>query len=135
MATVFIFMEDLTPEETSRLQSQSLHAYGILVEELRKNSIEFKLARAEIPLDLRTTGIKGDQRVYQHLIILSIIERNGNLMPPNWDLLGRVSTRITNECLDITRVTYLVGAKQKVLDYFSRSFEQSEGYRKPLMQP
>ncbi len=85
-------------------------SYHILIEELQKDSIEFKLAEAFIPTGLKTTGVKGDQRVYGPFLAIAIHRHDGKLFL-DYDFLRKVSNRITNEVDGLVRVIYFLGSK------------------------
>ncbi len=53
-----------------------------------------------VKLDLKTVGVKGDERSYESIAVLA---GNGE-----FDRLESISTRITNRVVDVTRVLYLV---------------------------
>jgi len=67
-------------------------------------------------LDLKTVGVKGDERSYQNIALL--------WGEGQYDQLEAVSTRITNHVPDITRVLYLASAAELRLDdwHVTRSF-------------
>ena len=100
-------MVRVTLDEFLRLQKQTEKAYLIMREELKKSSIMFKQIEAYIFPDIKTTGIKGDQRVYQYPIFFAVHINNGELFL-DYEILGRISTRLTNELEDVTRVVYMV---------------------------
>lgn len=71
-------------------------------------------------VDLKTVGVKGDERSYQSIAVLA---GNGKFTE-----LEAVSTKITNEVVDVTRVVYLVsepvfnpGEWEVVKDYVTAS--------------
>ena len=51
-------------------------------------------------LPLKSVGVQGDSRTYRHAILLS-----GKL---DWEKLGNLSTRLTNEIFDINRAVYSI---------------------------
>lgn len=73
-----------------------------------KNFVLSRFAKAEgfkgFKLNLKTVGVKGDSRSYQSIAILT---GNGD-----FEKLETVSTHITNEVVDVTRVLYLIGNEQ-----------------------
>ncbi|MBI2971310.1 MAG: glutamine-hydrolyzing GMP synthase [Candidatus Aenigmarchaeota archaeon] len=56
------------------------------------------------------TGVKGDERAFGHVVIVRVVESHeamtANFAKMSWDVLERISTRITNEVPGITRVVY-----------------------------
>ena len=63
----------------------------------------------------RATGVQGDKGVYGHIVTIRVIESD-DAMTANWsklpyDLLERMSSRITNEVPDVSWVTYVVSNK------------------------
>ena len=65
--------------------------------------------------DVRSVGVQGDGRTYGHPIVLRPVSSE-DAMTADWsrlpyDLLGRISTRITNEVPEINRVTLDITSK------------------------
>ena len=65
--------------------------------------------------DVRSVGVQGDGRTYGHPIVLRPVSSE-DAMTADWsrlqfDLLERISTRITNECRQINRVVLDVTSK------------------------
>jgi GMP synthase (glutamine-hydrolysing) len=65
--------------------------------------------------DVRSVGVQGDGRTYGHPIVLRPVTSE-DAMTADWarlpyDLLERISTRITNECREINRVTVDITSK------------------------
>lgn len=66
-------------------------------------------------LPVKTVGVKGDGRVYEHVICLRMVNSSDG-MTANWshfphEFLEAVSRRITNEVRGITRVVYDITSK------------------------
>ena len=66
-------------------------------------------------LPLKTVGVMGDGRTYEHVIALRIVE-SLDAMTADWarlpsDLLARMSGRIINEVKGVNRVVYDVSSK------------------------
>ena len=88
----------------------------ILFEEL----IEAKLYQSTwqaftVFLPIKTVGVKGDGRAYEHVICLRMVNSSDG-MTANWshfphEFLETVSRRITNEVKGITRVVYDITSK------------------------
>ena len=66
-------------------------------------------------LPVRSVGVMGDQRAYGQTIALRAVTTDDFMTADfarlSWDLLARVSARITNEVPNVTRVVYDVSAK------------------------
>ncbi len=60
--------------------------------------------------DTKSTGVKGDERAYGFTVAVRIVESvdgmTASFAKAPWDVLERISTRITNEVSEITRVVY-----------------------------
>ena len=61
-------------------------------------------------MDTKSTGVKGDERAYGATAAIRIVESvdgmTASFHKAPWDILERMSTRITNEVPEITRVVY-----------------------------
>jgi GMP synthase (glutamine-hydrolysing) len=65
--------------------------------------------------DVRSVGVQGDGRTYGHPVVLRPVSSE-DAMTADWsrlpyDLLARISTRITNEVREINRVTLDITSK------------------------
>jgi GMP synthase (glutamine-hydrolysing) len=65
--------------------------------------------------DDRAVGVLGDERVYGHVVIIRIVE-SMDAMTADWsrlpyELIEKISNRITNEVEGVTWVTYAVSSK------------------------
>jgi GMP synthase (glutamine-hydrolysing) len=63
----------------------------------------------------RAVGVLGDERVYGHIVIIRIVE-SSDAMTADWsrlpyELIEKISNRITNEVEGVTWVTYAVSSK------------------------
>ena len=103
---------EITAEKIALLQE----ADAVLRDEMSKNSYESKLAQFFCVLpDVKTVGVMGDHRTYENLIIIRAVTTD-DFMTADWaripyDILAKVSNRITNECPGINRVVYDVTSK------------------------
>ena len=66
-------------------------------------------------LPVRSVGVMGDGRTYEHAIALRAVQTT-DFMTAHWaplpaDLLARISNRITNEVRGINRVVYDISSK------------------------
>jgi len=91
-------------------------ADAIFIEELRASGLYEQVSQAfAVFLPVRSVGVMGDARRYDHVIALRAVE-TVDFMTARWahlpyDFLGRVSNRIINEVPGISRVTYDVSSK------------------------
>ncbi len=92
-------------------------ADAIAREELAASGVEADVWQFPVVLlaDVRSVGVQGDQRTYGHPVVLRPVTSE-DAMTADWsrlpyDLLERISTRITNECRDINRVVLDVTSK------------------------
>ena len=65
--------------------------------------------------DVRSVGVQGDGRTYGHPVVLRPVSSE-DAMTADWsrlpyDLLARISTRITNEVPEVNRVTLDITSK------------------------
>ncbi len=103
---------EVTAEKVKILQE----ADAIFREEMAKSGYERELSQffAVLP-NVKTVGVMGDHRTYDHLIALRAITTD-NFMTADWaripyELLARVSNRITNEVEHVNRVVYDITSK------------------------
>jgi GMP synthase (glutamine-hydrolysing) len=66
-------------------------------------------------LPIKTVGVMGDERTYENVIALRIVDSQ-DAMTADWsrvpyDLLGRISNRIINEVKGVNRVVYDISSK------------------------
>ena len=93
-------------------------ADGIIIEEIRTAGWYHKIAQAfGVLLPISTVGVMGDDRSYagQHVVGVRFVETT-DFMTADWvhvdyEVLGRISTRIMNEVSGINRVVYDVSTK------------------------
>ena len=103
---------EITEEKIRILQD----ADAIFREEMASSGYEKELSQffAVIP-GVRTVGVMGDHRTYEQLIALRAVTTD-NFMTADWaripyELLARVSNRITNEVKGVNRVVYDITSK------------------------
>jgi GMP synthase (glutamine-hydrolysing) len=90
----------------------------IILEEIRTAGWYNKIAQAfGVLLPVSTVGVMGDERCYagQHVIAVRCVE-SSDFMTADWvhldyDVLGRIATRIMNEVRGVNRVVYDVSTK------------------------
>jgi GMP synthase (glutamine-hydrolysing) len=91
-------------------------ADSIVQSEIRQAGLYDQLWQAfAILLPIRTVGVMGDERTYDHVVALRAV-RSTDGMTADWarlpeDLLARVSSRIINEVRGVNRVVYDVSSK------------------------
>ena len=89
---------------------------AIFREEVIKSGYEFMTDQYFAVLtDLRSVGVKGDARTYGYTVALRAVNTD-DFMTAEWtrlpyELLEKVSNRITNEVTSITRVVYDITSK------------------------
>jgi GMP synthase (glutamine-hydrolysing) len=103
---------DVTPDRLALLRE----ADAIVQEEVRQAGLERELWQAfAILLPVRTVGVMGDFRTYAQVVALRAV-MSQDAMTADWarlpyDLLGRISNRITNEVKGVNRVVFDVSSK------------------------
>lgn len=92
-------------------------ADAIAREELTKSGLDRDIWQFPVVLlaDVRSVGVQGDQRTYGHPVVLRPVTSE-DAMTADWgrlpyDVLERISTRITNEVREINRVVLDVTSK------------------------
>ena len=103
---------DVTPERLSILREADV----IVQSEMEAADWYYKVWQSfAVLLPVRSVGVMGDQRTYENTIVLRIVEsRDG--MTADWvrlpyDLLARISSRISNEVKGVNRVCYDISSK------------------------
>jgi GMP synthase (glutamine-hydrolysing) len=105
-------MGAITPENLRVLRE----ADAILQEEMFRSGHYYKVWQSFcVFLPVRTVGVFGDERTYDEVIALRIVEST-DAMTADWaklphELLQRISSRITNEVRGVGRVVYDVSSK------------------------
>ena len=96
----------------------TLRAADLIVrEELTRAGLDREIWQCPVVLlaDVRSVGVQGDGRTYGHPIVLRPVSSE-DAMPADWtrvpyEVLARISTRITNEVPGVNRVTLDVTSK------------------------
>ncbi|MDH3689209.1 MAG: glutamine-hydrolyzing GMP synthase [Gammaproteobacteria bacterium] len=91
-------------------------ADAIYIEELERHQLYDQVSQAfAVFLPVRSVGVVGDNRAYEHVIALRAVE-TVDFMTADWaqlphDVLATVSSRIINEVRGVSRVTYDISSK------------------------
>lgn len=91
-------------------------ADSILEEEMRRSGWYEKVWQAFcVLLPVKTVGVMGDRRTYEHVVALRVVESQ-DAMTADWvrlpyGLLDRIAKRIINEVQGINRVVYDISSK------------------------
>ncbi len=103
---------EVTPKRLSIVRD----ADSILVEEIQRGGYYGKLWQSfAILLPLKTVGIMGDKRTYEHIVVIRAVT-SLDAMTADWarishPLLVRISNRIINEVRGVNRVVYDISSK------------------------
>lgn len=103
---------EITAEKVKILQE----ADWVLRDEMAKNGYESQMAQFFCVLPgVSTVGVMGDHRTYDHLLAIRAVTTD-DFMTADWaripyDMLAKVSNRITNEVKHINRVVYDITSK------------------------
>jgi len=103
---------EVTPEKVNIVRKASY----IIKEELKKANLYDKVWMAfAVLLSIKSVGIQGDARSYKYPIVVRIIESKdamtANFAKIPYEILERISTRITNEINEVNRVVYDISNK------------------------
>jgi len=103
---------EITPEKLDILRK----ADAIYLDEIRKAGLYDQIWQAfAILLPVRTVGVMGDGRTYDHVLALRAVTSSDGMtadfFPFDMSFLGRAATRIINEVRGINRVVYDVTSK------------------------
>src|SRR5262249_49255119 len=91
-------------------------ADAILIEELHKNDLYYKVSQAFVVfLPIKSVGVLGDARHYDHVVAIRIVETidfmTAHIARIPYELLEKISNRIINEVPGISRVVYDISSK------------------------
>ena len=88
----------------------------IVIEEIRNAGLYEKVWQSfAVLLPIRTVGVMGDERTYENVIAIRIVD-SLDAMTADWskvpyDVLGRISNRIINSVNGVNRVVYDISSK------------------------
>ncbi len=91
-------------------------ADAIVVEEMKKADLYYKTWQSfAVLLPVKTVGVMGDERTYENVIALRVVESQDG-MTADWvklpyELMGIISNRIINEVRGVNRVVYDLTSK------------------------
>ncbi len=103
---------EITEEKVAILQEVD----EIVEEEMKKSGFYWKVWQSfPVLLPVRTVGVMGDERTYDYVIALRVVESMDG-MTADWaklpyELLGEISRRIINEVKGVNRVAYDISSK------------------------
>ena len=103
---------EVTPERLSILRE----ADTIVQSEMEASDWYYRVWQSfAILLPIRSVGVMGDQRTYENTIVLRIVESQDG-MTADWvrlpyELLARISSRVSNEVKGVNRVCYDISSK------------------------
>ncbi len=103
---------DITPEKAEIVRKASY----IIEEELKAKDLYNKVWMAfAVLLPIKSVGIQGDSRSYKYPIVVRIVESKdamtANFAKIPYEILEKISTRITNEISEVNRVVYDISNK------------------------
>ena len=105
-------MGEVTAERLTVLRQ----ADAIVLEEMRRSGWYNRVWQSfAVLLPIRTVGVMGDGRTYEHVIALRAVDSR-DAMTADWsqlpyELLGRISNRIIGEVRGVNRVVYDISSK------------------------
>jgi GMP synthase (glutamine-hydrolysing) len=103
---------EVTPERLAILRE----ADTIVVSEMESSDWYYRVWQSfAVLLPVRSVGVMGDQRTYENTVVLRIVESQDG-MTADWvrlpyELLARISARISNEVKGVNRVCYDISSK------------------------
>jgi GMP synthase (glutamine-hydrolysing) len=105
-------MGDITADKLEILRN----ADAVLYDEMKRSGYYYKVWQSFcVFLPVQTVGVFGDERTYDYVIALRIVEST-DAMTADWaklppEVLQKVSSRITNEVRGVGRVVYDISSK------------------------
>jgi GMP synthase (glutamine-hydrolysing) len=92
------------------------HADAVVLQEIRAAGLYDKVWQSfAVLLPVRTVGVMGDERSYENVIALRVVDSidgmTANWVPLPGDLLAKISNRIINEVRGVNRVVYDISSK------------------------
>jgi len=101
---------EVTPEKVKIVQKASAIAEEELEKAVKEEKMEMPWQYFAALLSAKTVGVRGDERAYQYTVVIRAV-RSLDGMTANFsniphDVLQKISTRITNEIMDVGRVLY-----------------------------
>lgn len=103
-------------EVTAKRLSLLRNADEVLMQEIKGAGLYRELWQSfAVLLPIRSVGIMGDQRTYEHIVVIRAVTSE-DAMTADWarlphELLGRISSRIINEVRGVNRVVYDISSK------------------------
>ncbi len=103
---------EVTPERLEILRE----ADAIVMEEMARSGYARKVWQSfAVLLPIRTVGVMGDERTYEHVVALRIVDST-DAMTADWsrlphDFLAQLANRIINEVKRVNRVVYDISSK------------------------
>jgi GMP synthase (glutamine-hydrolysing) len=103
---------EVTPERLSILREADI----IVQSEMEASDWYYRVWQSfAVLLPVRSVGVMGDQRTYENTIVLRIVESQDG-MTADWvrlpyELLARISSRISNEVKGVNRVCFDISSK------------------------
>src|SRR6266550_680089 len=103
---------EVTPERLTILRE----ADTIVTSEMESSDWYYRVWQSfAVLLPVRSVGVMGDQRTYENTIVLRMVESQDG-MTADWvrlpyELLARISSRISNEVKGVNRVVYDISSK------------------------
>jgi GMP synthase (glutamine-hydrolysing) len=105
-------LDEVTPERLRILRE----ADTIVISEMEASDWYYRVWQSfAVLLPVQSVGVMGDQRTYENTIALRVVESQDG-MTADWvrlpyELLARISTRISNEVKGVNRVVYDISSK------------------------